>query len=222
MKLTSQNNKESLESMIEKYNREMMQLYAQQLKKTASAPAEPVLAASAVQAAVTDAPPAPIKEQEKNPEPAPEPERTPVPEPAPEPEPQEENERPETDTGYIQVRTFTAREAIPIAGALVTITQENEKGTKLQWAVVTDQDGLTPKLKVPAVSSQLSLQPGTEQPYSPYTIQVDMPGFYRVKFMDVPIYGGITAIQPVKMIPLPEGTVGMPEMVFPETGPEEL
>ncbi len=216
MKLTSQNNKESLESMIEKYNREMMQLYAQQLKKTTSVPAEPVLAAPA------DAPPAPIKEQEKNPESAPEPEHTPVPEPAPEPEPQEENERPETDTGYIQVRTFTAREAIPIAGALVTITQENEKGTKLQWAVVTDQDGLTPKLKVPAVSSQLSLQPGVEQPYSQYTIQVDMPGFYRVKFMDVPIYGGITAIQPVKLIPLPEGTVGMPEMVFPETGPEEL
>ena len=216
MKLTSQNNKESLESMIEKYNREMVQLYAQQLKKTTSVPAEPVLAAPA------DAPPAPIKEQEKNPESAPEPEHTPVPEPAPEPEPQEENERPETDTGYIQVRTFTAREAIPIAGALVTITQENEKGTKLQWAVVTDQDGLTPKLKVPAVSSQLSLQPGVEQPYSQYTIQVDMPGFYRVKFMDVPIYGGITAIQPVKLIPLPEGTVGMPEMVFPETGPEEL
>lgn len=222
MKLTSQNNKESLERMIEKYNREMMQLYAQQLKKTTSVPVEPVLAAPAAQAAVTDVPSAPIKEQEKNPEPAPEPEYTPVPEPAPEPEPQEENERPETDTGYIQVRTFTAREAIPIAGALVTITQENEKGTKLQWAVVTDQDGLTPKLKVPAVSSQLSLQPGTEQPYSQYTIQVDMPGFYRVKFMDVPIYGGITAIQPVKLIPLPEGTVGMPEMVFPETGPEEL
>lgn len=47
-------------------------------------------------------------------------------------------------------------------------------------------------------------------------------GYYSVRNLNVPVYGGITPpVQPVEMIPLPEQvTSGMLE--FPETGPQDL
>lgn len=235
MNVTPKKSSESLERMIEQYNQEMLRLYAQQIKKP-----QPTVQAT-TQAAVTTIALAAVPEEKTAPAEIPamalpsdqaeaknggeelvvEPIEEPMPAPAQMTD-EENADFPMTDTGYIQVRTFTAREAIPIEGALVTITQEDGNGTKLQWALVTDKDGLTPTVAVPTVSSTLSLQPGVEHPYSQYTIQVDMPGYYRVKNIDVPVYGGITALQPVELIPLPEGTIGTPEVVFPETGPEEL
>ena len=73
----------------------------------------------------------------------------------------------------------------------------------------------------PTVSRELSLQPGTIPPYTAYTIQSDAEGYYSVRNLNVTVYGGITAVQPVEMIPLPEQvTSGMLE--FPETGPQDL
>ena len=133
----------------------------------------------------------------------------------------EQAAEPETDTGYIQVRTFTARQAIPVPGAVVTITRKNGDKDELIRIMQTDISGLSPVVAVPTVSRELSLQPGTIPPYTAYTIQSDAEGYYSVRNLNVPVYGGITAVQPVEMIPLPEQvTSGMLE--FPETGPQDL
>lgn len=75
------------------------------------------------------------------------------------PAPEQEAE-PETDTGYIQVRTFTARQAIPVPGAVVTITRKNGDKDELVRIMQTDISGLSPVVAVPTVSRELSLQPG--------------------------------------------------------------
>ena len=68
------------------------------------------------------------------------------------------------------------------------------------------------------------MQPGTIPPYTAYTIPSECRGILlgaQTSLRNVPVYGGITAVQPVEMIPLPEQvTSGMLE--FPETGPQDL
>ena len=49
----------------------------------------------------------------------------------------------ETDTGYIQVRTFTARQAIPVPGAFITITRKDGDGEKVVRMMETDISGLS-------------------------------------------------------------------------------
>ena len=85
----------------------------------------------------------------------------------------------------------------------------------------TDISGLSPVVAVPTVSRELSLQPGTIPPSTAYTIQSDAEGYYSVRNLNVPVYGGITAVQPVEMIPLPE-QVTSGKLEFPETGPQDL
>ena len=71
------------------------------------------------------------------------------------PAPEQEAE-PETDTGYIQVRTFTARQAIPVPGAVVTITRKNGDKDELIRIMQTDISGLSPVVAVPTVSREPS------------------------------------------------------------------
>lgn len=135
--------------------------------------------------------------------------------------PAEEDRSGETDTGYIQVRTFTARQAVPVPGAVITITRKNGDKDELVRLMQTDISGLSPVVAVPTVSRELSLQPGTIPPFTSYSIQSDADGYYSVRNLNVPVYGGITAVQPVEMVPLPE-QVSEGTLEFSESGPTEL
>lgn len=138
------------------------------------------------------------------------------------PQETDEDGRP-MDIGYIQVRVTTARTAIPIVGAYVTITSSAGENETVHFVALTDEDGLTPVFPIPAVSGQLSLEPGNPHPYTTYDVMVSAPGYFRVHNKDLPMFGGIHAVQPVELIPLPEGSDGEePELVYPENGPENL
>lgn len=128
-----------------------------------------------------------------------------------------ENEAPDTDTGFLQIRVFTARQAVPIQNAYVTISKKTSQGEALCWLALTNEDGVTDTFPLPTVSRDISQHPGQEPPFKEYNIQVDASGYYSVQNIGVPIYGGITGIQPVEMIPLPEQTESG-SLVFPETG----
>ena len=128
-----------------------------------------------------------------------------------------------TDTAYIQVRVTTGRAAFPIEGAHVTITNSTPTGEQAQFIAVTDRDGLTPVFPLPAVSGQLSLSPENKHPYTTYNVEVSAPGYFRVSNTDLPMFGGIHAIQSVDLIPLPEFSEGNESpLVFPEQPPLNL
>ena len=124
--------------------------------------------------------------------------------------------------GYLQVFLSSAREATPIPGAIVTITRVNGGGEELYAHTTTDADGLTEVLALPAVDSTLTLEPGIPSPYTSYNIQATAPGYFRVLNVNAPIYGGNTAVQPVQMIPIPEFELSPQDLVFFQTGPQDL
>ena len=110
--------------------------------------------------------------------------------------------------GYVIVRVSTARGAIPLEGATVTIYNydpEFEDGRGNVISVhASGAGGLTDRITLPAPPRSLSLSPGNGKPYETYNIGVVKDGYYRQSYIGVPIFEGITAIQNADLIPLSE------------------
>lgn len=130
-------------------------------------------------------------------------------------------EPPATDTGYLIVQAYTARRALPVEGAHVTVSRTLPDGSTLKEIAVTDQNGKTRSIPLPAANPELSQKPGIEHPYITYNIQITADGYIPVRDFNVPLFGGITAIQPVELIPIPEGGV-TDDIAIDEGGPQDL
>ncbi len=121
--------------------------------------------------------------------------------------------------GFLEVAVKTANGALPIVGAKVNIYEylpnNDGVGGNLLYSVLTDEDGHTPKLSLGTKSKELSMTPGNENPFSVYNISVEREGFYNNRYINVPIFQGITSIQPVELIPLSE--YGLSDDDFPST-----
>ena len=110
--------------------------------------------------------------------------------------------------GYMIVRVTTARGAIPLEGAIVTVHNydpEFERGRGDVIAVYkTNASGLTERFALPAPPRSLSMTPGNGRSYETYNLSVTKPGYYQQYYTSVPVFEGITAIQNADMIPLPD------------------
>lgn len=128
------------------------------------------------------------------------------------------------ELGYLQVWVTTASAALPIEGAHVTVSYDSSGGERrtAQYIGETDESGRTEVIPLPAVSAQASLsQEGEGTPFTLYNIEVFADGFYRVENLGVPMYGGVRAVQPVRLIPLPEGT-SSGELTYRDSAPQGL
>lgn len=106
--------------------------------------------------------------------------------------------------GYLVVNVSTARGAIPLRGATVTVMYDEDGNTSIHSVLTTDMSGKTEKLELPAPSRELSESPGNIKPYATYTVSAEKEGYYPVTNTGVPVFSGITSIQPIEMLPLAE------------------
>ena len=108
--------------------------------------------------------------------------------------------------GYMIVRVTTARGAIPLENAIVTVHNydpEFESGRGDVIAVyTTNTSGLTERFALPAPPRELSMSPGNGKSYETYNLSVTKNGYYQQYYSNVPVFEGITAIQNADMIPL--------------------
>ncbi len=189
-------NQEDLKALIERYNREMMEQYA-----------SAVSSGTPTEAPVSPAPPIEIEEQPTSPS----------------IEESDNNLQDEwIDTGRLQVRVSTENQAVPIPGAVITVTKQQNGQTELIRTVIADDSGLTPLMDLATKDRRLSLVPNNLKPYAEYTVDVTASGYFPKRFVDLPIYGGVTAIQNVSMIPLPESGSDDTVLSYPQSGPVGL
>ncbi len=106
--------------------------------------------------------------------------------------------------GSIIVQVYTADQAVPIADANVIITRPTEGVEELIRILKTDRSGKTEAINVPAPPAENSLTPDGGVRYYKYNIRVDYPGYYTMENVNVPIFEGQRAIQPIFMMPLME------------------
>lgn len=107
------------------------------------------------------------------------------------------------ERGFLQINVVDIENNFPISGAEVAITYEsNEKPEEI---VTTNESGQTDVLTVSAPPAALSLEKENEtRPYSEYRVTVTAPGFEPVNVDGTEVLAGVTAIQPIRMIPLAE------------------
>lgn len=127
------------------------------------------------------------------------------------------------ELGYLQVWVTTASAALPIKGAHVTVNYDSSSGGRTaRYIGETDESGRTETIPLPAVSAQASLsETGEAHPFTLYNVEVFADGFYRVENLGVPMYGGVRAVQPVRLIPFPEGVTDG-ALTYQDSAPQGL
>ncbi len=121
-------------------------------------------------------------------------------------------------TGYLIVQVSTARGAIPLEGARVDIrTYESEETSDparrgdVIASLISGRDGNTARIPLSAPPKSASEKPNNGIPYALYQAEVSLEGYFDQNYFGIPVFDGITAIQPAILIPLPEnGTNGIP------------
>lgn len=106
------------------------------------------------------------------------------------------------DFGTLKIRATSASGAIPISGAIARITGGEESNRDIAKSLITDSDGITPKVKLPTPKRSYSLTPEDEEsPFALYDVEVTAEGYFTKRIIGVAIFSGINAILPVNMIP---------------------
>ncbi len=104
--------------------------------------------------------------------------------------------------GTLTVQITGAGGAIPIKGAIVKVKGTSEENSFINYSVLTDSDGASKKLSLPAPISLYSLSPNAaELPYGVYDIEISAPNFLTKKIHNVTIFSDINTYLPVNMIP---------------------
>lgn len=113
-------------------------------------------------------------------------------------------------SGTLIVNTSIAGGALPLSGTVVRIIGTDETNKLTEYSVITDIDGVTAHISLPAPSRELSQAPGAkEQPYALYNIEISAPGYYTKRIFDVAVFEGEETIQLVNMIPFSENESGV-------------
>lgn len=114
------------------------------------------------------------------------------------------------EKGYIITEVRSRGEALPIAGATVTVSGYEGGVFRVLGVQITDSSGSTSPIGVDTPDREESLFPNPQnQPFSTISIEIDKQGFLTQIFAEVPIFAGITTIQPVQLIPY----IGIPKNV---------
>lgn len=107
--------------------------------------------------------------------------------------------------GYLIVKVSTASGAIPIENASVIVQGKDENNQNVLLSLLTDRDGLTPRITLPAPLKELSEAPlPSSKPYSVYNIDIFKEGYYPQHYNGVPIFQNVTAVQNAHIIPFSE------------------
>lgn len=110
-----------------------------------------------------------------------------------------------TGTGYLVVRVSTASGALPLEGATVLVRGGEEDFSAVIARLSSGEDGLTPKIALLTPPRSLSLSPSqNRKPYANYNVEVYLDGYRTLVAQNVPIFDGVTSIQPAEMIPVPQ------------------
>lgn len=106
--------------------------------------------------------------------------------------------------GYLTFQVFQEsplQGTIPVPNARIMVSKKLGESYFVSKVLTTNMDGKTDPISLPTVSASLSRKPPEGEVSASYSASVSAPNFLRKKIKDIPIFEGITAIQPVNLIP---------------------
>ena len=107
-----------------------------------------------------------------------------------------------SSTGFLEFHAFTAGEALPIPNINIRITGGEEANRGTDYSLLTDINGETATVPLPAPSLLYSLSPNPpEQPYSKYDVEISGIGYYPKKLVGISVFPDIKSILKIEMVP---------------------
>ena len=108
--------------------------------------------------------------------------------------------------GFLRVSVSSADQTIPVEGALVYIYSGDNGTRRLLYSLVTDSDGITDTVTLPAPPLSASYDEEIKsKPYTDYMLLVRKNGYAPVNDRTVPIFPGTTSLQRINLIPTDGG-----------------
>ncbi|MGI6167210.1 MAG: hypothetical protein ACOYIA_03625 [Eubacteriales bacterium] len=101
--------------------------------------------------------------------------------------------------GYLIIRTTTARSAVPVSGATVTIKGVEPELSEIHLTLKTDHDGMTEKVALPCPPKTVRPVIG-QRLYSLYDVYVHAEGYVPRSCIGIPIFDGITSYQTIDLV----------------------
>ena len=87
----------------------------------------------------------------------------------------------------------------PIPNAKVNIMKKLNDRLTLSVTLLTDENGRTAPISLPAPDRKLSQSPNNGIVYAVYQAEVTADGYIPTEIRDLPVFDGITTIQPVNL-----------------------
>lgn len=188
----------SLKAMIDRYKAELMETAA---RSTLPQPPASPTPAAAPEPAPAPAPAEPsFDEVEVNPPEAGDGE-DPLQSIAPENITYETFVQENPQAGTLKIQAYAGRQAVPVPGAQVTVSRRFQDGVHEFASGVTDENGIFDSIVLPAPDKKLAEAPEGIAPYATYDIRVSHPDYRTEIYQQVPIFEGISSIQPVRFLP---------------------
>ncbi|MBQ2974635.1 MAG: hypothetical protein IJE19_09795 [Clostridia bacterium] len=126
-----------------------------------------------------------------------------------------------TESGTLKVEAFASDRAFGVPSARVMVFLELPGGNVAVFDGLTDVNGTTESVRLPAPPKSLSQSPQTDPnprlPYAVYSVYVEHPDYVRAVFTNVPVFSGIESIQPVRMLAKSAGLEEPEPIVVDET-----
>lgn len=120
-----------------------------------------------------------------------------------------------TQDGFLRVDVVNIENNFPIEDAEVSISYPGEEGPR--EVLRTNTSGQTEEVTVKAPPVELSLEKeNLIRPYSEYNVTVTAPGYEPVSVQGTEILAGVTALQPIRMIPLAEKKGNQEDILIPD------
>ena len=124
------------------------------------------------------------------------------------------------DMGYISILATTSNAEIPLSDVAITVTSTD--GTALAMRL-TDRNGLTSTIEIPAPEQSASQQPNTGiLPYTPVNVYARREGFEQIENENLQIFPGKVTRLVLQMIPLSELPSSWDKTVLYNTPPQNL
>lgn len=104
--------------------------------------------------------------------------------------------------GSFMARVSEGSGSLPVEGCIVRIRGSGEFNSDVIRSLITDNDGVTPVIRLPAPNVEYSLSSGNgEASYFTYDVTVTKEGFYSKRIKNVSVFAGVTSVLPVNLIP---------------------
>lgn len=125
------------------------------------------------------------------------------------------------ESGSLRVEAYASDRAFSVPSARVMVFIELPEGNIAVFDGLTDVNGSTESIRLPAPPKEISQSPRSESnprlPYAVYSVYVEHPDYVRAVFTNVPVFSGIESIQPVRMLAKSAGLDEPEPIVVDET-----